>query len=694
MKRRFLRSLLLISVLFISFLIYVPLTADEGMWTFDNLPLKLLKEKYGFEPTREWIDHLRLSCVRINDGGSGSFVSPNGLVMTNQHVMRGQLQKLSSPQNDYVKNGFCANSMADEIKCPDVELNVLVFMENVTERVQNAAKNMSDKDGLKARTDAISRIQKESFDSTGLRSDVVTLYRGGEYWLYRYKKYTDVRMVFAAEQQIAFYGGYLDNFTYPRYELDMALVRVYEDGKPIESKHYLKWNSQGVKDGELVFVVGNPGSTDRLMTMAQLETQRDLVLPMILSSFKRRLDVLKKYASVDSEKARQVVAAIAGTENGLKAITGEYNGLLDKNLMKQKQDDETKFRAAISGNPEWKKAYGQAWNDIAKVQKKYAELYKVMRFRTLPNGTLANTALRMARYAAELKKPDADRMNGYRDAQLESFKMSMLSTAPVYPDLDEKLLANTFAEALEKLGSGDPFVKTILNGRNAAEAAAELVKGTKLNDVNFRRSLIDGGLAVIDASDDPLIVLARTIDPLMREAGKKFQDQISSVEIAAAEKIGKARFAVYGKSLYPDATFTLRFAYGTVKGYPSNGTLAAPITTYYGLYDRALGFGMKEPFQLPARYMERKDKIDLSTPSNFVSTCDIIGGNSGSPVINKNGEAVGLIHDGNMEGLVGNFIYNDETGRAVSDHSAGMIMALRKLYDMDKVADEIEGKNK
>ena len=694
MKRRFLRSLLLISVLFISFLIYVPLTADEGMWTFDNLPLKLLKEKYGFEPTREWIDHLRLSCVRINDGGSGSFVSPNGLVMTNQHVMRGQLQKLSSPQNDYVKNGFCANSMADEIKCPDVELNVLVFMENVTERVQNAAKNMSDKDGLKARTDAISRIQKESFDSTGLRSDVVTLYRGGEYWLYRYKKYTDVRMVFAAEQQIAFYGGYLDNFTYPRYELDMALVRVYEDGKPIESKHYLKWNSQGVKDGELVFVVGNPGSTDRLMTMAQLETQRDLVLPMILSSFKRRLDVLKKYASVDSEKARQVVAAIAGTENGLKAITGEYNGLLDKNLMKQKQDDETKFRAAISGNPEWKKAYGQAWNDIAKVQKKYAELYKVMRFRTLPNGTLANTALRMARYAAELKKPDADRMNGYRDAQLESFKMSMLSTAPVYPDLDEKLLANTFAEALEKLGSGDPFVKTILNGRNAAEAAAELVKGTKLNDVNFRRSLIDGGLAVIDASDDPLIVLARTIDPLMREAGKNFQDQISSVEIAAAEKIGKARFAVYGKSLYPDATFTLRFAYGTVKGYPSNGTLAAPITTYYGLYDRALGFGMKEPFQLPARYMERKDKIDLSTASNFVSTCDIIGGNSGSPVINKNGEAVGLIHDGNMEGLVGNFIYNDETGRAVSDHSAGMIMALRKLYDMDKVADEIEGKNK
>ena len=694
MKRRFLRSLLLISVLFISFLIYVPLTADEGMWTFDNLPLKLLKEKYGFEPTREWIDHLRLSCVRINDGGSGSFVSPNGLVMTNQHVMRGQLQKLSSPQNDYVKNGFCANSMADEIKCPDVELNVLVFMENVTERVQNAAKNMSDKDGLKARTDAISRIQKESFDSTGLRSDVVTLYRGGEYWLYRYKKYTDVRMVFAAEQQIAFYGGYLDNFTYPRYELDMALVRVYEDGKPIESKHYLKWNSQGVKDGELVFVVGNPGSTDRLMTMAQLETQRDLVLPMILSSFKRRLDVLKKYASVDTEKARQVVAAIAGTENGLKAITGEYNGLLDKNLMKQKQDDETKFRAAISGNPEWKKAYGQAWNDIAKVQKKYAELYKVMRFRTLPNGTLANTALRMARYAAELKKPDADRMNGYRDAQLESFKMSMLSTAPVYPDLDEKLLANTFAEALEKLGSGDPFVKTILNGRNAAEAAAELVKGTKLNDVNFRRSLIDGGLAVIDASDDPLIVLARTIDPLMREAGKNFQDQISSVEIAAAEKIGKARFAVYGKSLYPDATFTLRFAYGTVKGYPSNGTLAAPITTYYGLYDRALGFGMKEPFQLPARYMERKDKIDLSTPSNFVSTCDIIGGNSGSPVINKNGEAVGLIHDGNMEGLVGNFIYNDETGRAVSDHSAGMIMALRKLYDMDKVADEIEGKNK
>lgn len=668
------------------------LTADEGMWTFDNLPLKLLKEKYGFEPTQEWIDHLRLSCVRLSTGGSGSFISPNGLVMTNQHVMRGQLQKLSSPQNDYVKNGFCANSMADEIRCPDVEINVLVSMENVTERVQNAAKDMDDKEGLKARAAEIVKIQKESFDTTGLRSDVVTLYRGGEYWLYRYKKYTDVRMVFAAEQQIAFYGGYLDNFTYPRYELDMALVRVYEDGKPVESKHYLKWNSQGVTDGELVFVVGNPGSTDRLMTMAQLETQRDLVLPMILKSINRRLNVLKNYAATGSEQARQVVSAIAGTENGLKAITGEFNGLLDKSLMKQKQDDENKFLAAVNGNPEWKKWYSKSWNDIAKVQKKYESLYKALRFRTVPNGTMANNALRLARYAAELRKPDTDRMNGYHDAQLESFKMSMLSTAPVYPELDEKLLANAFSEASEQLGAGDPFVKVILNGRTPAESAAELIKGSKLHDVNFRKTLIDGGVTAIDGSEDPLIALARKIDPFMREAGKTFQDQVSSVEAAAAEKIGKARFAVYGKSLYPDATFTLRFAYGTVKGYPSNGTLAAPITTYYGLYDRAMGFGFKEPFQLPARYMERKDKIDLSTPSNFASTCDIIGGNSGSPVINKNGEAVGLIHDGNLEGLVGNYIYNDETGRAVSDHSAGMIMALRKLYDMDKVADEIEGK--
>ncbi len=668
------------------------LIADEGMWTFDNLPLKLLKEKYGFEPSQEWIDHLRLSCVRINDGGSGAFVSPQGLVLTNQHVMRGQLQKLSTPQNDYVKNGFLALNSADEIRCPDVELNVLIDMLNVTERVQNAARGLNDQEGLRARAAEIARIQKESFDSTGLRSDVVTLYRGGEYWLYRYRKYTDVRLVFAAEQQIAFYGGYLDNFTYPRYELDMALVRVYENGKPLESKHYLKWNSRGVTDGELVFVVGHPGSTDRLMTMAQLETQRDVVLPMLLQSLNRRLNTLKNYATAGSEQARQVVAAISGTENSIKAITGEYNGLLDQSLMKQKQLDEDKFRNAVNGKPEWKKGYGSAWSDLAKVQKKYTGLYKTMRFRSLPNNSMANTALRMVRYASEAKRPDAERMGGYRDAQLEGLKMSFLSTVPVYTELEEKLLANSLAEALDQLGSDDAFVKACLNGRTAEAVAAELIKGSRLNDPAFRKSLIDGGFAAIDASNDPLLALARRIDPLMREAWRNFQEQVSSVEEAAAEKIGKARFDVYGKSLYPDATFTLRFAYGTVKGYPSNGTLAQPVTTYYGLYDRALGFGLKEPFHLPARYMDRKDKIDLSTPSNFASTCDIIGGNSGSPVINKNGEVVGLIHDGNMEGLVGNFFYNDATGRAVSDHSAGMIMALRKLYDADKIADELEGK--
>ncbi|MBL7993743.1 S46 family peptidase, partial [bacterium] len=663
MKRKAMNPLPLLTVLIISILTFKPLAADEGMWTFDNLPLKILKEKYGFEPTPEWIEHLRLSCVRINDGGSGSFVSRNGLVMTNQHVMRGQLQKLSSPQNDYVKNGYYANAPADELKCPDVEINVLVSMDNVSERVQQAAKNLTDQEGLKARAAEISKIQKESFDSTGLRSDVVTLYQGGEYWLYRYKKYTDIRLVFAAEQQIAFYGGYLDNFTYPRYELDMALVRVYENNKPIESNHFLKWNSQGAVDGELVFVVGNPGSTDRMMTMAQLETQRDIVLPMVLKSIKRRLNVLKTYASAGNEQARQVVAAIAGTENGLKAMTGEYNGLLDKNLMKQKQEDENRFRTSVNANIDWKKTYGDAWKDIAKVQKKYEDHFKIQRFRGVPNGSMANMALRLVRYASETRKADVNRMNGYHDAQLESFRISIQSTAPVYPELDEKLLANSLIESLELLGPKDLFVKTVLNGRTPAEAASELVKGTKLNDLDFRKSLIEGGPAVIDASNDAMLVLARKIDPILRESGISFRDQIASVEAAAGEKIGKARFAVYGKSMYPDATFTLRFAFGTVKGYPSNGTWAAPITTYYGLYDRALGFGLKEPFHLPARYIERKDKLDLSTPSNFASTCDIIGGNSGSPVINRRGEVVGLIHDGNMEGLVGNFIYNNETGR-------------------------------
>jgi hypothetical protein len=669
--------------------------ADEGMWTFDNPPLKQLKERYGFTPTKEWLDHIRLSSVRFNDGGSGSWVSADGLVLTNHHVARGQLQKISTPEKDYAKDGFYARTQADELKSPDLELNVLISTEDVTKTVAAAVKpEMDEKKALDARNAEIAKIEKESQDKTGLRSDVIPLYNGSEYWLYRYKKYTDVRLVFAPEQQIAFYGGDPDNFTYPRYDLDIALFRVYENGKPVHNDHYLRWNPKGPADGDLVFVIGNPGSTDRLDTVAELETLRDYAYPLTLKTEKRRLEVLSRYSSLGAEQERQASQLKFGLENAFKAQTGENQGLNNKAIFTKKEKDEQEFRALVDKNPKLKSEYGDAWTEIAAAEKREIGNIKPLRFRSIGRSLarLPSQALTIVRYVAELKKPDGERLEGFHDSQVESLKFSLLSPAPEYPALDEALLADSLQESLEQLGPDDPFIKAALNGKSPSEAAAQIMRGTKLDEPAVRKSLVEGGDQGVAASNDPLIVFARRIDPLLREQRKWLEDNVIGVETSAGEKLGKARFAVYGKAAYPDATFTLRMSYGTVKGYPMNGTVAPPVTTFYGLYDRAYSFGGKSPFDLPERYQKGRDRLDLSTPLDFVSTADIIGGNSGSPVINRNGEFVGIIFDGNIESLVGRFVYDEQTNRAVAVDSAGIIHALRALYDAGVLADEIEGK--
>jgi len=613
-------------------------SADEGMWTFDNPPIQQLQARYGFTPTGKWLDHVRLASVRFNDGGSGSFVSPHGLVLTNHHVALGQLQKVSNAQKDYAKGGFYARAAAEELKCPDLELNVLEAMQNVTSRVQSAVKpGMTDEQALKARKAEIARIEKDSLDSTGLRSDVISLYLGGEYWLYRYKKYTDVRLVFAPERQIAFYGGDPDNFTYPRYDLDMALFRVYENNKPVESKDYLKWNAKGPNPGDLVFVSGNPGSTERMDTMSQIETQRDDYYPLLLKRLRRRLDILRSYSNLGAEQAREATRQIFGFENSLKAFIGRYNGLLDKKLMAKREKEEKDFRVLVESKPELQQEYGSAWRVIAEAEKKSAETLTQRIYRSVSASPLAGLALTIVQYVAEVKKPDGERLDGFHDSQLESLRFRMFSPAPVYPRLGEALLSGGLQESQDGLGADDPFVKSALDGQAPADVAKRVITGTKLADVALRKSLVEGGEAAVALSTDPLIVWIRTIEPQVRAMRKWYEDNIESVETPAGEKIGKAHFAVYGKSTYPDATFTLRLAFGTVKGYPMNGTEAPPRTTFYGLYGRAHDFSMKPPFDLPARYLDPsvKQKLDLSTPLNFVSTCDITGGNSGSPVINK-----------------------------------------------------------
>ena len=666
--------------------------AEEGMWTFDNPPLKALRAQYGFDPTKEWLEHIRLSSVRFNDGGSGSFVSPHGLTLTNHHVALGQLQKVSTAEKDYVKNGFHALTQSEELKCPDLELNVLVSLEDVTSRVQGAVKKgMSDEDALKARKAEIARIEKASLDATGLRSDVVTLYNGGEYWLYRYKKYTDIRLVFALEQQIAFFGGDPDNFTFPRHDLDFAFFRVYENDRPIESRHYLKWSEHGAGEGELVFVSGHPGSTDRLTTLAGLELQRDHLLPRATKTRQRRLEVLRKYAALGAEQNRQASRPIFYLENSLKAFGGMLEGLREPALMAKKEKEEEEFRRLVSGNPEWKRAYGTAWDEFATAARNYLAQMKPFRYRRVAGSNMANLALQVVQYVAELKKPDGVRLDGFNESQLESTRFELFSPAPLYPEMEEVLLTNTLQEAVDELGPNDPYVKTILGERTAAQAAKEAIAGTKIADPAFRKSLVEGGESAVQSSNDPLIVLMRKIDPFVREMQKWYEDKVESIEVAAGEKIGKARFAAYGKSLYPDSTFTLRLTYGSVKGYPMNGTQAPVKTTFYGLYDRAHSFDLKGPYELPARYLEGKNRLDLATPLNFISTCDITGGNSGSPVVNRNAEVVGLIFDGNIEGLVGTYVYNIENNRAVAVHSAAIIEVMRKLYDAGRLADELQG---
>jgi hypothetical protein len=666
--------------------------AEEGMWTFDNPPLKQLAAKYNFHPTQEWLDHLRLSSVRLNDGGSGSFVSPDGLLLTNHHVARGQLQKNSTAEHDYLLNGFYAATPDQEMKSPDLEINVLVGMQDVTARVQGAAKGVADDaKALKARESEVAAITKESKDKTGLRSDVVTFYNGGEYWLYQYKVYTDVRLVFAPEQQAAFFSGDPDNFTYPRYDLDMALFRVYDNGKPLHTENFLKWSAKGAEPGELIFISGHPGSTSRQDTMAELLVERDVIEPAVTEYLRRRIAAAQAYGAQGPEQARQVGSLIFGLQNSLKVYVGRTEALADKSLIAKKQADEDDFRKKVAANREWEKDYGSAWDTIAKAEEQEKPLIRSQVFRRT-DSRLFSIALQLVQYVTEIKKPDGERLAQYHDANLQSMKFQLLSPATISKAADKLYMTTALNLGVEKLGKDDPYLQAVMHGESVDATVNSLIDGTKLSDVAERKALIDGGEAAVAASTDPMIVAARRLDPVVREMNRKIRDTISSVLTPAGEKLGKARFLVYGKNAYPDATFTLRLSYGTVDGFPYNGTIAPPLTTFYGLYDRANSFGDKAPFNLTPKEEAGLGKLNLSTPLDFVSTGDIIGGNSGSPVVNREGELVGLVFDGNIESLAGDFVYDGMKNRAVSVHSAGMIEALRKLYGADALADEVEGK--
>jgi Peptidase S46 len=669
-------------------------TADEGMWLYNAPPKDKIKAKYGFEVTQAWLDHLRLSSVRFNNGGSGSFVSADGLTFTNHHVGAQCVQQLSTEGHDYIKTGFYAKTQADEAKCPNLELNQLVGIEDVTDRVNAGVKpEMSAADTNQAQRAAMSQIEKDCATATGMRCDVVTFYSGQVYNLYKYKKYTDVRLVFAPEFGIAFFGGDPDNFTYPRYDLDITFFRVYENDKPAHLDNYLKWSQTGVKDGDLIFVSGHPGNTGRMLTMAQFEFLRDTQYPMTLKLLLRRIAVLQDFSKQSEENARIAKEDIFGLQNSQKAITGYQSGLLDKAIMDAKAADEAKLRASFKADPK-NAGVADPWGEIAQAitvqQSIYPNLTYLERQRGF-NSHLAQLARVLVRAAAEKPKPNQERMREFRDSNLPSFEQQLFSSEPIYKNLEIALLTDSLSEMQDALGKDNPDVQKVLQGKTPAEAAKDLITNTKLEDVAVRKQLYEGGQAAVDASTDPLIGVMRAIDPDARAARKQFEDKVDAVVRRDGTIVAKARFAQSGFAQPPDATFTLRLSYGAVKGYQENGKPVPFATNMGGAYEHAAEHQSQSPYNLPDSWIKSKANLDLKTPLNFVSTPDIIGGNSGSPTVNKKGEVVGIIFDGNIESLPWYIAFSDVQGRAVSVDSRGIQEALRKIYGAGALADELIG---
>jgi len=667
----------------------------EGMWLFNNPPKKLLKEKFNFERGQEWYDHVQKSSVRFNSGGSGSFVSARGLVMTNHHVGADALQKLSTEKVNYLKDGFHAKTMKDEIKCVDLELNVLMDIVDVTKEVEGAVTDgMPAEAAFKARRAVMAEIEKASEEKTGLRSNITTLYQGGQYHLYRFKRYTDVRLVFAPEQQIAFFGGDPDNFEYPRYDLDCCFFRIYEDGKPIECKDYLKWSAAGAKDGELVFVSGHPGRTNRQNTMAELAYLRDFGYPFILQRLYRMETALKAWSDRSEENARRAKDDLFGVQNSRKARDGGLGGLLDPALMARKMSAEQQLRDAVAKDPNLKFA-ATAWDRIAAAEKKRREIalpFLMLEGASGFNSNLFGIARTLVRAAEERPKPNGERLREFVDSNLKPLEFQLFSDEPIYDDLEIVKLSDSLRLLVEQLGADNELVKKVLAGKSPRDRAADLVLGSKLKDVEARKKLYEGGATAIAGSTDTMIEVARLIDTEARKYRKIYDTEIDEVKRQAHSQIAKAKYALEGDSVYPDATFTLRLSYGVVKGFEDAGKSVPFETDFAGLYERSASQKNRPPFDLPQRWVDRKDKLNLKTPFNFVCTCDIIGGNSGSPVVNANAEVVGLIFDGNIQSLVLDFIFDESVARAVSVHSQGIIEALRKIYDAGALADELTGK--
>jgi len=671
------------------------------MWLLNAPPREQLKKKYGFELQDDWLKNAMLASVRFNIGGSGGFVSPEGLLVTNHHVAADSAQKLSKPGADLYNDGFYAATRNAELKCPDLEVNVLQEIIDVTHDVNAAVKpDMKPAEAFAARRGVMAKIESESLAKTGLRSDVVTLYNGWAYHLYRYKKYTDVRLVFSPEKAIASFGGDVDNFEYPRMNLDVAFFRVYETDQPAKTPQYFKWSATGPNENDLIFVTGHPGTTQRLETLARLKHRRDLTIPYALYRLRTLEAALLQYSEQSPEKKRQAGTELQSVANARKAFSGQLQGLLDPKIMEQKFEAENdpmlrkKWNEAYTPPEGLNPPQQSPWTQIELIQKSYSEFEKP--YSLLETGhaffsPLFTSARHCVRLADELPKKSTDRLREYRDSNLDSLKFGLYSPAPIYPDLERAKLTASLTFLAENLGGDHPAVKVVLDGKNPATRAVELAT-TKLYDPAERKRLVEGGKKAIEESRDPMIKLAHAIDAESRQLRVRYENEVEEPERQAYATLADLRFKAYGKSLAPDATFTLRLAFGIVKGYEVAGKALPFHTTFVQAFEKHAALGGKEPFNLPKRWLDGEEKLDLSTPFNFVSTADTIGGNSGSPVLNRAGELVGINFDRNRHGLVRNFVYTDVQARHIAVHSKAVLEALNKLYPAGPLAKELTGK--
>ena len=686
-----LRNLILAPVLLLALCAPQAVYADEGMWTFDHFPASKVKARYGFAPDQAWLDQVRNSAVRLTSGCSASVVTKEGLVLTNHHCVVVCEQTLSTAEHDYVAQGFLTHARSEERQCPGMQAEILRQISDVTQRVQSAIAAGDPKDAIKSRDAATARIADEACqgDATS-RCQVVSLYQGGQYKLYKYRKYSDVRLVFAPEFAVSFFGGDPDNFNFPRYCLDSAFVRLYENGQPAQTGTHLKWRRTAPAAGEVVFVAGNPGSTSRLDTRAQLEMQRDWQIPirqLVRSELRGRLS---EYAQLGVEQKRTSADILFLLENSFKAFYGQERALLDPSFFARLVREKNELRTRVTGNPQLAAQVADPWKQIDAAIDSYQQIFLAHDFLEARAGSISQLfgyARTLVRGAAERSKPSAERLRGFADSDLPLLEKELLDPRPVYPDLERIALTLWLLKTREYLTVDDPQVRHLLGTESPEARAEQLVSGTHLADPKVREALWRGGATAVEAADDPLIRLVRDTDADARALRTRYEQEVEGPITRAQEKLARARFKVYGDAVYPDATFTLRLSYGSVEGWTYHGETVAPFTDFGGLYARATG---SEPFRLPQRWLDAKNRIDPKTPFDVSTNNDIIGGNSGSPLLDSEGRVVGAIFDGNIHSLGGEFGFDPRLNRSIAVLTAAIGPALRNVYALPALVDELE----